>query len=828
VSVPGGVEPLVLVASLRDELTAPIVALRSEMTSLGASIDRLAAASTRAGGGFDRMGAGARRATGEASLFGATSRKVGAGLSTGLAAGLGATVTAAKWGGAAVLAFGVASGISAVRFQDSMARVQGAARLSAGETKALGQALLATGGHSTFSAKQMAEALGPVAGVIAHLSGGVLTTGSAVEFLHSAEVLAEATGTKLGAATATLATVMQAYGLRTEDAASATNILFNVARSTGSSVDGLATVLARLHSRLGIAAPTLAQTGSLMVDLAQHGIVGSRGLMVVNGAISTLLGTSKPTAAAVKALGLRLFDAHGRFVGFAAVLRQLTPRLAQMSDKQRLLAETMLFGRGAAEAMNSVVLAGAPGLAVATRQVLAANAAQAAATEHAKTLRGWYEKLKSQLEDWAVSMGLRIMPLLTKGVAWLTTNLPRLWSEFARSAFAHRLLDDLNKAIGIGKQLWRDYAGDLGIAARIAGGALLIALTAVLGPLKWLTDHKDVTLSVLAGVAAGFVAWGIGAGAAAIATFSLSGAIDALTLAILANPIGAIAVAIGTLVAAVVLLLWHWRTVWHAIEFVAVGAYNFVRRHLLLIGEVLLGPVMPLIYLATHWRQVWGLIKRVVADVWTFIQPIIAAIEHAIGNVAHAVGNLAHAAGNVLHAVGNVAHAGGNVWHFVTGGGDTPTPRARGGDLGRTLAFHNAIAGAAPGVKITSGYRTWGLGSPASDHARGRALDLVGPGLGAYANAARAAGAFAEFHGSGPSRHLHMAVGDTPTPRAGGAGIGLGGVRIEVTLAPGAVVVQGSNATPGEIEDAVARGVRRGSREAIERARVPAGRFGAH
>ena len=161
---------------------------------------------------------------------------------------------------------------------------------------------------------------------------------------------------------------------------------------------------------------------------------------------------------------------------------------------------------------------------------------------------------------------------------------------------------------------------------------------------------------------------------------------------------------------------------------------------------------------------------------------------------------------------------------------DTPGPRAAGG-FGSAMAFHAGIDGGLSGKRtVTSSTRSWGLGSPWSDHATGRAIDLIGSGLVGYAEAARRAGAFAEFHGAGAGRHLHVAAGDTPGPRSPGGGIGPaggGGMMLVVQITEGAVVV-GAGVQSGHVEEAVARGAARGARRAIERARVHPSTFGAH
>jgi len=88
--------------------------------------------------------------------------------------------------------------------------------------------------------------------------------------------------------------------------------------------------------------------------------------------------------------------------------------------------------------------------------------------------------------------------------------------------------------------------------------------------------------------------------------------------------------------------------------------------------------------------------------------------------------------------------------------GDTASPRSRGMASGVLATAHARLSSGIPGTqRVTSGLRFHNLGSPGSDHARGRALDIQGPGLNAYANRVRAAGGYAAFHGSGPSRHLH-------------------------------------------------------------------------
>ena len=153
----------------------------------------------------------------------------------------------------------------------------------------------------------------------------------------------------------------------------------------------------------------------------------------------------------------------------------------------------------------------------------------------------------------------------------------------------------------------------------------------------------------------------------------------------------------------------------------------------------------------------------------------------------------------------------------VKGEDDTASPKRTFVDtMSRHSQFDMTIAG---NRTITSGMRSNRLGSMSSDHLAGRAYDLTGQNLGMYQAAVRAAGGFAEFHGNGGSRHLHVVpgagpVGDTATPYMGG---GSGGTMVSSNDSYNIVV----NATPGmdvkQLADEVMARLERRQRDTQER-----------
>jgi hypothetical protein len=145
--------------------------------------------------------------------------------------------------------------------------------------------------------------------------------------------------------------------------------------------------------------------------------------------------------------------------------------------------------------------------------------------------------------------------------------------------------------------------------------------------------------------------------------------------------------------------------------------------------------------------------------------------------------------------------------------GDTKRPIGDvGSTLGSTMNKYNMLNGQLPGTRmITSGYRNYALGSINSDHVMGRALDVVGSNLNGLQSLTQANGGFAEFHGSGSGRHLHMvpnAQGDTAGPVGGGGSTYNYNINVE----------GGPNAHPQEVARLVMDEIERTSRNRRERA----------
>jgi phage-related protein len=131
---------------------------------------------------------------------------------------------------------------------------------------------------------------------------------------------------------------------------------------------------------------------------------------------------------------------------------------------------------------------------------------------------------------------------------------------------------------------------------------LAAGLTSILEGITWLVKEMPWLVPLLASITAGV--W-------------------LFNIALAANPIGLVIIAIVALVGAITLLVTHWHQVWSDIKIWASDAWNFIYNGFGKYLLPLLGPVgliaLGAIELYKHWNQIWGDIKRVASDFYQWI-----------------------------------------------------------------------------------------------------------------------------------------------------------------------------------------------------------------
>jgi hypothetical protein len=210
-------------------------------------------------------------------------------------------------------------------------------------------------------------------------------------------------------------------------------------------------------------------------------------------------------------------------------------------------------------------------------------------------------------------------------------------------------------------------------------GKLLLPVIEALAPVlakvaDFLAQNSEIIVPLVAGI-----------GAAVTAIKLITVAQIAWNIAMGANPIGAVILAIGALVAAGVLLYKNWDKVtaaanamWRAIKTGALAVFDWLKANWPLIVGILTGPFGLAIALTIkHWDKIKSVVSSAVDAIAKYlrkpgeaVESMLATIKRAVGSIADAIlgqlGRISNAIARVVDAIKRPINAVLGAWNAIT------------------------------------------------------------------------------------------------------------------------------------------------------------------
>ncbi|MCK5600438.1 phage tail tape measure protein, partial [Candidatus Pacearchaeota archaeon] len=304
-----------------------------------------------------------------------------------------------------ILGLGALAGRTAVKFDDSMRKVQAITKATGGEFTGLRDLAMKLGQDTKFTASQAAEGM-------TFLGMAGLNVNEVMSALPKTLQLAAAGGITLAEAADISTNVMTAMGKTTEDLTHINDVLASTATSTNTSIlelaEGMKNV-AGFASEVGISTEELsAQLGKMASGGEKGGIAGT----LLRNAFQALL---KPTAKMNKLFKQSGVDisnfvtSGGKIKDFNGLMEKLTKGGANASQIMQA------FGERGGRAIISLMKTGGPNLKELTTQLVNS---QGAAAKMAATMEsgpgGVFRRLKSVVESLAIAMADVFLPVITR------------------------------------------------------------------------------------------------------------------------------------------------------------------------------------------------------------------------------------------------------------------------------------------------------------------------------------------------------------------------------------------------------------------------------
>ena len=481
-------------------------------------------------------------------------------LSVGLTAPLAAT-------GGVLLKFGM-------DFQTAMNNVEAITQMTAEELKTLEAGIhevsRTTGISSTELAtqvKMVAEAGGDMELMLAQLKDGAN--------------LAVASQTDLATTLDMVGSAMKTFGLEAEDTQQVVDSMAKVTTLANTSLSDLSQAYVNVGGIAHQTGLSIDEVNAFLTELANAGMKGGAAGTSLAGVLRNLSAPTEKASQELENLGIALYDNDGASRNMMDIMQELQDVLSEMTDEQKAHSEAVIFDTNSLKAWRMATASGIDSIAELAEEL--ANAGE-------------------EFDGLGTAAGMTAIQ--TEG---LGTSFKEVWNEVQRLGvqFVEIVEGPLKQFLGAVTDLLVWFGKlDPSIQTTIIA---LGALVASVGPVLLVVAKLITALTTVAGALATIKA--------AIMTTLIPSLVTAtasvwtFTAALLANPITWVVMAIGALIAALVLLYQNWDEVTEFISEVWEGTC-------IIVGEWLE-------WLGTEFKK-WGdWIKQKWSEIWTGIRETV-------------------------------------------------------------------------------------------------------------------------------------------------------------------------------------------------------------
>lgn len=339
--------------------------------------------------------------------------KVTAGLkaSTSGISRAGLAIGGAIAAGVGVAAVGLKQAISlGIDYQNNLNELQAVSGATGEQMAAVSTRAVALGNDLSLPATSAADA----AQAMLELAKGGLTVDQAMQAAKGTLQLAAAAQISGAQAAEIQANALNSFGLSADQAGHVADVLANTANQSSGDITDFAYALAQTGAVAHQFGISIEDTSTALGLLANAGIKGSDAGTLLKTALTQLAAPSKPAAAAIQDLGLKVFDAQGKFVGLQSLMSQLHDASVRMTQQQYSAATATVFGTDAVRLAGVAAQDTAADWTTMSTAVDRSGGAADVAAAQMKGLGGALQGFQSQLETVQLEVYQQISPALEK------------------------------------------------------------------------------------------------------------------------------------------------------------------------------------------------------------------------------------------------------------------------------------------------------------------------------------------------------------------------------------------------------------------------------
>lgn len=388
--------------------------------------------------------------------------KLQAGLkpATGIASAFGKGLGAAIAGGTIVAAVGLKEVLKlGVEYQNQLNTLQSVTQATGAQMAQVGNLAKELGSDLSLPATSAADA----AAAMTELAKGGLTVEQAMTAAKGTLQLAAAAQIDAARAAEIQSDALNQFGLAAGEAGRVADILANTANAASGEVVDIANALKFVGPVAKTVNEPIENVATAIGLIATQGIRGEQAGTSLRGMIASLSAPSGPASKALETLGIKAFDASGKFIGLRAVTEQLAAAKGRLTDAAFTEAAAVAFGNEGMTTASALASTGAKAFDDMASSVTRAGGAADVAAAKTKGLGGAWEGLKSQLETTGIGIFEAIDGPLEKAVRGAAEHIDG-WSD--------EVIGGIENAVAAGELFGPALAKSLSARASVVGDAV--------------------------------------------------------------------------------------------------------------------------------------------------------------------------------------------------------------------------------------------------------------------------------------------------------------------------------------------------------------------
>ncbi len=302
-------------------------------------------------------------------------------------------------------------------FEQSIAKLGAISGASRDNLEALKQKAEELGEKTQFSASEVAEGMN-------YLAMAGYKTKDIMASIGDVLNLAQVGMIDLGRASDIASNILSGFGLSAKETKRVVDVMTATITNANTDIPEMGEAMKMVAPQARSLGISIEETATALGVLADNGL---KGTIAGTGLSTMLLRLSAPTGAAADAineLGIKIYDANGKFVGLTNVLKQFKEKMSGMSQEMKVKYMRDIFG---IETMKTALtLINSVGNSYDELYKKIANSmgiSEKKAKQMTDTFKGHLKELESAFQGLIITIGEQLLPALTDFVKWLTNAI---------------------------------------------------------------------------------------------------------------------------------------------------------------------------------------------------------------------------------------------------------------------------------------------------------------------------------------------------------------------------------------------------------------------